>query len=90
MKIITLASALALTAFAAPVFAQDLADLACAEFASMDNAGQMAVLADLKGMEAEMASSQELTPEALQEKIIQNCTANPDLMIEDAWRAIFE
>ncbi len=90
MKALTLASVLAVTAFAAPVFAQDLADLACAEFAAMDNAGQMAVLADLKVLQSEMASSQEMTPEALQAAVVENCTVDSEMMIEDAFRKAFE
>ena len=45
-------AAIAAGAFVTPAFAQDVAALVCSEYATMDNAGQMAMVAELDTMAA--------------------------------------
>ena len=48
MKSLISVVAIALSGMAAPVLAQDLATMACADYAAQDNAGQMAMMAELE------------------------------------------
>ena len=54
-RIITTAFALAIAAPFSAAFAQDAATLVCADYAAMDNAGQMAMVANIESMNSEMA-----------------------------------
>ena len=58
MRYSILPIALAATLTASAAFAQDAATLVCADYAKLDNAGKMAVEAELESMNAEMAGKQ--------------------------------
>ena len=75
------ASAVAV-AFVAPAFAQDAATMACSDYAAMDNAGKMALMADLQSMNAEMATN--MSSEEIATALNTECAANPDKLLSDA------
>ena len=81
MTRILLASAVAV-AFVAPAFAQDAATMACSDYAAMDNAGKMALMADLQSMNAEMATN--MSSEEIATALNTECAANPDKLLSDA------
>ena len=81
MKRILWASAVAVT-FVAPAFAQDAATMACSDYAAMDNAGKMALMADLQSMNAEMATN--MSSEEIATALNTECAANPDKLLSDA------
>lgn len=81
MKRIVLAAALA-GAFAAPAFAQDMAEMVCAEYSSLDNAGQMAMLAELEAQLGEGTGN--MTSSELSTMLSAECTAHPDKLLTDA------
>ena len=83
MKRILLASATAM-AFVAPAFAQDAATMACADYAAMDNAGKMAMTAELQSMNAEMAT--DMSAEDIATALNTECAANPDKLLSDAMK----
>ena len=87
MKRILMAVAIA-GAASLPAFAQDAAMMACADYAAMDNAGQMAAIAELESANAEMASSQEITAEEIHQKLTTYCTG--DLTLMDVYKSYFE
>ena len=87
MKRILMAVAIA-GAASLPAFAQDAATMACADYAAMDNAGQMAAIAELESANAEMASSQEMTAEEIHQKLTADCTG--DLTLMDVYKSYFE
>ena len=87
MKRILMAVAIA-GATSLPAFAQDAATMACADYAAMDNAGQMAAIAELESANAEMASSQEMTAEEIHQKLTADCTG--DLTLMDVYKSYFE
>ena len=85
-SILTIAFAVAVPASA--VFAQDAATLVCSDYAKLDNAGKMAVQADLESMNSEMASSQTVSSADIEAGLNEDCTANPDKLVADAWKKI--
>ena len=88
--IITTAFALAIAAPFGAASAQDAATLVCADYAAMDNAGQMAVLAEIESMNSEMASSQDVSAEEIHQQLATECAAAPDALVSDAWKKIKE
>ena len=66
MKYLATAAALALALQAGAAFAQDAASAVCADYAAMDNAGKMAMQAELESMNSEMASSQEVSSQDIE------------------------
>ena len=90
MKYLVTAIALAAGVQAGAAFAQDAATAVCSEYAAMDNAGKMAIAAELESMNSEMASSQEVSSAEIQGTLDANCTTNPDQLIVDAWKAVRE
>ncbi len=86
MKNLFFAAAIASCAFAGAAFAQDASTVVCADYATMDNAAQMATLAELEALNSEMATSQELTSAEIRENLNDNCSANPDKLLSDAWK----
>jgi hypothetical protein len=83
-----MAFALAIAAPLGAAFAQDAATTACADYAAMDNAGQMEMLAEIESMNSGMASNQELTSAEIHEQLSTECTANPDALVTDAWKKV--
>ena len=79
---------LALAASVGPAFAQDAATLACADYAKLDNAGKMAVQAELESLNSEMASGQTVSSADIEAGLNEDCTANPDKLVSDAWKKI--
>ena len=75
---------------AGSAFGQDAGTAVCADYAAMDNAGKMAMAAELKSMNSEMASSQEVSSVEIQANLDANCTTNPDQLVIDAWKALHE
>jgi hypothetical protein len=80
--------ALALAASVGPTLAQDAATMVCADYAALDNAGKMAVQAELESLNSEMASSQTVTSAEIEAGLNEDCAANPDKLVADAWKAI--
>ena len=68
-------------AFAVPAFAQDVASMACSDYAKLDDAGKMALMADLQSMNAEMASSQEVSSQDIASYLNTECASKPDEML---------
>lgn len=68
--------------------AQDAATAACAEYAAMDNAGKMAIVAELESMNSELESPQQMSSVEIQATLDANCTEDPDLLIVDAWKEL--
>ena len=82
MKRIITASALA-TFFAVPAFAQGL-EIVCNDFLGMDNAQQMASLAEIQGQMSEMdTSSNTMTAEQIHERLTADCASQPDVLVVD-------
>jgi len=78
-------------AIAAPfgiVSAQDAATLVCADYAGLDNAGQMAALAEIESMNSEMASRQEVSSAEIHEQLTAECGSAPDALVSDVWKKI--
>ena len=88
MRYSILPIALAATLTASAAFAQDAATLVCADYAKLDNAGKMAVQAELESMNAEMAGKQTVSSADIEAGLNEDCTANPDKLIADAWKKI--
>ena len=79
---------LALAASVGPAFAQDAATLVCADYAKLDNAGKMAVQAELESLNSQMASGQTVSSADIEAGLNDDCTANPDKLVADAWKKI--
>ena len=75
-------------AFAVPAFAQDVASMACSDYAKLDDAGKMALMADLQSMNAEMASSQEVSSQDIASYLNTECASKPDRMLSDAMKGM--
>jgi hypothetical protein len=88
MKYLVTAVALAVGLQAGSALAQDAATLVCADYAAMDNAGQMAALAEIESLNSEMASSQEVSSAEIHEQLTGECGSAPDALVSDVWRKI--
>jgi hypothetical protein len=80
MKKLLITTAIA-AAFAAPAFAQGAAELVCGEYGALDNAGKMAIVAELESLNAETAST--LTSAEIEETLASNCTEHPEMLVID-------
>lgn len=80
MKRLILASGLACL-LGAPAFAQ--MEVTCGDYSIMDNAKQMETIAALESETAEMATEQQLTAEALHEKLAADCKDKVDVLVID-------
>ena len=87
-KIIIAAFAVAVAAPFGAASAQDAATLVCADYAKLDNAGKMAVQAELESLNSQMASSQNVSSADIEAGLNDDCTANPDKLVADAWKKI--
>jgi hypothetical protein len=89
MKRILMAAGLA-GSFALPAFAQP-AEIVCDDFLGMDNAQQMAIMAEMQGQLSEQAVTApgggEWTAEAIHERLTADCASQPDVLIVDVIKA---
>ena len=81
-----LTAAIVAFGLAAPALAQDAATMVCSEYAALDNAGQMAMLAELQSLNAEMASGQSMSSDEIATALNTECAANPDKLVSDAMK----
>lgn len=88
MKYLATAIAVAMSVQAGAALAQDAATAVCADYATMDNAGKMAMAAELESLNSQSASSQEVSSAEIQATLDANCTTNPDMLVIDAWKAV--
>jgi hypothetical protein len=86
MKHLVTAIALAIALPAGGAFAQDAATAVCADYAARGNAGKMAMQAELESMNSEMASSHEISSQDIESGLNDDCAANPDKLVSDAWK----
>jgi hypothetical protein len=78
MKRILLVAAAA-GALAAPAFAQSAST--CAEYMAADNAGRMAISAELEATNSQAGDTANLSSAAIQAKLDANCTAHPEMIL---------
>jgi hypothetical protein len=73
----------AATAFvvSAPAYAQ--MEVTCGDYSAMDNAQQMETLAALESETSEMAAEQNLTAEAMHQKLAAECQGQVDVLVID-------
>jgi hypothetical protein len=69
---------------AAPAFAQ--MEVTCGDYTLMDNAEQMETLAALESETSEMAAEQNLTAEAIHEKLAADCKDKVDVLVIDVMK----
>jgi hypothetical protein len=87
MTRILAASALA-TVVAVPAFAQGV-ELVCDDFLGMDNAQQMASVAEIQGQMSEMdTASNTFTAEQIHERLTADCASQPDVLVIDVVKAM--
>ena len=77
---LTLALAAA-TLFAVPAFAQE--EVTCGDYSLMDNAKQMETIAALESLTSEMANENQLTADAIHEKLAAECKDKVDVLVID-------
>jgi hypothetical protein len=87
-RMITTAFALAIAAPFGVASAQDAATLVCSEYAAMDNAGQMEMVAEIESMNSEMASGQDVSSAEIHERLTTECGSAPDALVSDVWKKI--
>ena len=80
MKRLMLASGLACL-LAAPAFAQ--MEVTCGDYSIMDNAKQMETIANLESLTSEMATENQLTADAIHEKLAAECKDKVDVLVID-------
>ena len=83
MKRFSLALAAA-TLVAAPAFAQ--MEVTCGDYTLMDNAKQMETLAALESETSEMATQENLSAEAIHEKLAADCKDKVDVLVIDVMK----
>jgi hypothetical protein len=66
-------------AVAAPAYAQ--MEVTCGDYTLMDNAKQMETIAALESETSQMASEQQLTADAIHEKLAADCTDKVDVLV---------
>lgn len=76
----------ALAGAAGAALAQDAATLTCAEYALLDDAGKMAMVAELQSINAESASSQELTNADIENTLAAECGPDGAALVIDLIR----
>ena len=62
--------------------------MVCADYAKLDNAGKMAVQADLELMNSQMASGQTVSSADIANGLNEDCTSHPDKLVSEAWKKI--
>ena len=71
----------ALAVAGSPAFAQ--MEVTCGDYTLMDNAKQMETLAALESETSQMATEQQLTAEAMHQKLAAECEGKVDVLIID-------
>ena len=71
----------AATLFAVPVLAQE--EVTCGDYSIMDNAKQMETIAAIESLTSEMASEEQLTADAIHEKLAADCKDKVDVLVID-------
>ena len=74
--------AVAAAALALPAFAQSAAELTCEEYAALDDAGKMEMVAELESVLSESSESQEMSSVDIEQTLAADCT-EPEMMIVD-------
>ena len=64
---------------AAPAFAQE--EVTCGDYSLMDNAKQMETIAALEAQTSEMSKENQLTADAIHEKLAAECKDKVDVLI---------
>ena len=72
------------TCLALPAFAQ--MEVTCGDFSAMDNAQQQETLAALESETSQMASEQNLTADAIHEKLTADCQGQVDMLVIEVIR----
>jgi hypothetical protein len=75
----------ALAAVGSPAFAQ--MEVTCGDYSAMDNAQQMETIAALESETSQMAAEQQLTAEAIHQKLAAECAGQVDMLIIDVIKA---
>lgn len=78
MKRIILGAAFA-GAFCAPAFAQSAST--CADYMAADNAGRMAIAAELESTNSQAGDTANMSSAEIQAKLDANCTAHPEMIL---------
>jgi hypothetical protein len=73
---------------AAPAFAQ--MEVTCGDYSIMDNAQQMETIAALESETSQMASEQNLTADAIHERLAADCQGEVDMLVIDIVRGYSE
>ena len=87
-RMITTAFAFAIAAPFGVASAQDAATLVCSEYAALDNAGQMAMGAEIESMNSEMATARTVSSAEIHEQLTAECGAAPDALVSDVWKKL--
>lgn len=77
----TLLALLAAALLSAPVLAQE--EVTCGDYSAMDNAKQMETIAALESLTSEMAEADDLTANAIHEKLTADCKDKVDVLVID-------
>jgi hypothetical protein len=77
-----LMSAAAACLLAAPAFAQ-VEEVTCGDYSMMDNAKQMETVASLESLAGEMSAENQLTADAIHEKLAADCKDKVDVLVID-------
>ena len=75
----------ALAVAGSPAFAQ--MEVTCGDYTLMDNAQQMETLAALESETSQMAPEQQLTADAMHQKLAAECEGQVDVLIIDVIKA---
>ena len=68
----------------APVFAQGVDAMTCAEFAKQDHTQQMATVAAVQAFTSQMQAGQQVMSDEIFTTLSTKCTGHDDMMIMDA------
>jgi hypothetical protein len=79
-----LPTTIALAVLAAPAFAQ--MEVTCGDYTLMDNAKQMETIAALESETSQMATEQNLTAEAIHQKLAAECQGKVDVLVIDVMK----
>ena len=82
----TLLAAALVGLFAAPAFAQ-VESVTCGDYSTMDDAKQMETVASLESLTGEMAKEDQLTADAIHEKLAATCKDQVDMLVIDVMKA---
>ena len=83
-----LLAAVVVGAFVVPAAAADVSSMACSDYAKLDDAGKMELMADLQAVNSEMASSQTVSSQDIASYLNTECASKPDEMLSDAMKGM--